>query len=118
MGAVVFDNLELVRMASGRLLNCVIDLLAKPGHEVVLMMAHDNMLTAFLVALGVFRREWPIYASAVVVESADFDGEIRVRVQVNNEVRRDWVSWHEFLAPLASLTMTGEQYEVACKSGS
>ena len=101
-------------MASGRLLHWVLDLLAEPGHELVLMLAHDNMLTAFLVALGIFRREWPIYASAVIVESADFDGEMRVRVHINNEVRRDWVSWNEFVQSITSLAMTGDQYEAAC----
>lgn len=115
---VVFKNLELVRLGCGRLLRWVMDLLAEPGHEVALLLAHDNMLTAFLMAISVFKWEQPTYASAVVLETADFEGELKVRVHVNNEIRRDWVPWKDFVEPLESLAMTHDQYEALCSCGS
>ena len=45
----------------------VIDILRSPGHGITLLMAHDNMLTAFLIALGVYKEQWPLYASQVVL---------------------------------------------------
>ncbi|CAE7453930.1 Cse1 [Symbiodinium sp. CCMP2592] len=58
--AAVYSNCELLRLGAGRLLQEVIDILRSPGHGITLLMAHDNMLTAFLIALGV-------YASQVVL---------------------------------------------------
>merc|ERR1712070_557860 len=54
MEAVVHEDLELVRLGSRRLLRWVRDLLLEPGHEIILLLAHDNMLTALLISLGIF----------------------------------------------------------------
>lgn len=42
------------------------DFLSEPGHRITLLAAHDNMMTAFLVALGVYKNQWPLYASMVL----------------------------------------------------
>merc|ERR1711924_31465 len=88
--AMINEDSELRCLGSGRLLQWIADLLAQPEHEMVLLFSHDNMLIQVLQALGVFRQEWPIYASALVLEAADFDGQLKVRIHFNNEVRRDW----------------------------
>lgn len=108
--AHVYESAELTRLACGRLLNWMVEEFRRPEQEVVLMLAHDNMITAFLVALGIFRGEWPVYASAVVVETADFDGKLKVRTTVNDEVRRDWQLWEDFVQSLSHVVMTEGEY--------
>ena len=44
----------------------VMDCLAEPGHRITLLAAHDNMMTAFLIALGIYKEQWPLYASSVL----------------------------------------------------
>ncbi|CAE7020114.1 Cse1 [Symbiodinium sp. KB8] len=68
--AAVYSDCELLRLGAGRLLQEVIDILCSPGHGITLLMAHDNMLTAFLIALGVYKEQWPLYASQVVLLAA------------------------------------------------
>lgn len=42
------------------------DYLSNPGHQITLLAAHDNMMTAFLVALKIYKEQWPLYASMVL----------------------------------------------------
>eukprot|EP00927_Polykrikos_kofoidii_P077026 TRINITY_DN74019_c0_g1_i1.p1 TRINITY_DN74019_c0_g1~~TRINITY_DN74019_c0_g1_i1.p1 ORF type:complete len:381 (+),score=45.12 TRINITY_DN74019_c0_g1_i1:76-1218(+) len=114
MEAVVYADPELVRLACGRLTHEVLAALLAPGCDVTLLLAHDNMLTAFLVALGVYRQEWPVYASMVALETSDFDGNRKVRILVNDEPRRDWVDLAELDACLRHVAMTSEDYAFAC----
>lgn len=44
----------------------VMDYLSNPGHQITLLAAHDNMMTAFLVALKIYKEQWPLYASMVL----------------------------------------------------
>ena len=44
----------------------VMDCLKEPGHRITLFAAHDNMMTAFLVALDIYKKQWPLYASMVL----------------------------------------------------
>eukprot|EP00931_Biecheleriopsis_adriatica_P007193 TRINITY_DN108500_c0_g1_i1.p1 TRINITY_DN108500_c0_g1~~TRINITY_DN108500_c0_g1_i1.p1 ORF type:complete len:382 (+),score=49.33 TRINITY_DN108500_c0_g1_i1:42-1148(+) len=112
--AAVYEDAELVRLASGRLVKEVTDALIQSGHRITLLLAHDNMLTAFLIAIGVFKQQWPIYASTVVLETADFDGELRVRVLMNDEVCMDWVAWGCVEKTLRVHSMTPNEYAEAC----
>eukprot|EP00929_Paragymnodinium_shiwhaense_P001286 TRINITY_DN101510_c0_g1_i1.p1 TRINITY_DN101510_c0_g1~~TRINITY_DN101510_c0_g1_i1.p1 ORF type:complete len:381 (+),score=76.74 TRINITY_DN101510_c0_g1_i1:68-1210(+) len=119
MDAACYEDAEVVRLASGRLLHWLLALVAQPKHEMTLLLAHDNMLSAFLVALGIYREgEWPMYASSVVMEAADFAGDVRkVRVLVNDEVRRDWQALSDFDAALRGLAVSQEDYERSCAEG-
>lgn len=110
----MFKDAELVRLASGRLVKWVTEMLSRPGHEISLLLSHDNMLLAFLIALNVHKMEWPMYASTTVLETADFDGSLWVRVLVNDEVRRDWESWADFEKSLAPVVMSEDEYSLAC----
>jgi len=92
LDAACYEDPEVVKLACGRFLHWLLELLSSPVNEVTLLMAHDNFLSAACIALGVYREgEWPIYASTVVVEAADFGPSgLKVRVLVNDDVRRDW----------------------------
>jgi len=112
--AVIYNDTEVIRLASGRFLEGLREELSKPWHELVLMLAHDTMLTAVLAGLGLYRSEWPLYASAIVIESADMENTMKVRVTFNNEVRIDWTRWADFWEKLNPMTLTDEQYRIAC----
>jgi len=114
--SVIYEDPELIKLASGRLVQFVLDTMATTGHMISLLMAHDTMLSAFLIAFGVYRQEWPLYASTVVLETANLDGVLMVRVLVNDEVRRDWEAWRDFAASARSVAMSREQYAAACEA--
>ena len=42
----------------------VMDYLSQDGHQITLLAAHDNMMTAFLVALKVFK-DWGFHSHGV-----------------------------------------------------
>ncbi|CAE7469287.1 cse1l [Symbiodinium natans] len=108
--AAVYSDFELLRLGSGRLVQEVIDVLASPGHGITLLLAHDNMLTAFLIALGIYKQQWPLYASQVVLETAQCDGAVSVRVLMNDEVCLDWQPWDDLHGKLRPVAMSQEEY--------
>ena len=54
----------------------VLDFLCLDGHQITLLAAHDNMMTAFLVALDVFKEQWPLYGSMVVCLGINLGSEL------------------------------------------
>ncbi|OLP76502.1 Exportin-2 [Symbiodinium microadriaticum] len=107
--AAVYSDCELLRLGAGRLLQEVIDILCSPGHGITLLMAHDNMLTAFLIALGVYKEQWPLYASQVVLETAESEGVVVARILVNDEVCLEWQPWADLHGKLHHLAMSKGQ---------
>jgi hypothetical protein len=44
----------------------VLDSLSDSGHRITLLAAHDSMMTAFLMALAIYKQQWPLYCSMVL----------------------------------------------------
>lgn len=64
--AAAYSNSELLRLAAGRLVQEVLDSLSDSGHRITLLAAHDSMMTAFLMALAIYKQQWPLYCSMVL----------------------------------------------------
>eukprot|EP00746_Dinoflagellata_sp_MGD_P027892 gnl/MRDRNA2_/MRDRNA2_165911_c0_seq1.p1 gnl/MRDRNA2_/MRDRNA2_165911_c0~~gnl/MRDRNA2_/MRDRNA2_165911_c0_seq1.p1 ORF type:complete len:382 (-),score=37.12 gnl/MRDRNA2_/MRDRNA2_165911_c0_seq1:70-1215(-) len=115
--SIMFEDLELLRLGCGRLLHWVESKLSsKPQGkpELFLLMAHDSTLVPLMMALSVHRRDWPIYASTVVLETADFQDSLKIRIVVNNDIRQDWLDLDNFRQSISELVMTPEQYQKHC----
>ncbi|CAL1174133.1 unnamed protein product [Cladocopium goreaui] len=112
--AAAYANPELLRLAAGRLVQDVMDYLSQDGHQITLLAAHDNMMTAFLVALDVFKEQWPLYASMVLLETAELNGPRSVRVLMNDEVCLDWEPLETLRTRVSATVMSAAQYAAAC----
>lgn len=113
--AAAYANPELLRLAAGRLVQEVMDYLSQDGHEITLLAAHDNMMTAFLVALDVFKEQWPLYASMVLLETAEKDQTRSVRILMNDEVCLDWQPLETLRARVSASVMSAAHYAAACE---
>lgn len=112
--AAAYANPELLRLAAGRLVQDVMDYLSEDGHQITLLAAHDNMMTAFLVALDVFKEQWPLYASMVLLETAELNGQTQVRILMNDEVCLDWQPLNTLRTRVSATVMSAAQYAAAC----
>ncbi|CAJ1327401.1 unnamed protein product [Effrenium voratum] len=114
--AAAYSDAELLRLAAGRLVKEVMDCLAEPGHRITLLAAHDNMMTAFLIALGIYKEQWPLYASSVLIETASMEMDTQVRVLMNDEVCIDWQPLGELQDRLSGSIMSEEDYAAFCEA--
>ena len=112
----VYANCELLRLAAGRLVQEVMDYLSNPGHQITLLAAHDNMMTAFLVALKIYKEQWPLYASMVLLETAEMGEETHVRVLMNDEVCLEWQPLEELHARVSGAVLSSAAYAAVCSS--
>eukprot|EP00928_Gymnodinium_smaydae_P029305 TRINITY_DN22101_c0_g1_i1.p1 TRINITY_DN22101_c0_g1~~TRINITY_DN22101_c0_g1_i1.p1 ORF type:complete len:421 (+),score=48.18 TRINITY_DN22101_c0_g1_i1:78-1340(+) len=113
----VFEDTELLKLACGRLVGDVVETLREPGHRITLMLAHDNMLTAFLLAIGVREQQWPLYASVIMLETAMFDDRLKLRILMNDEVCSDWKELDLIESSLCAHVLSKKEYLAACESG-
>ena len=111
-----YSNSELLRLGAGRLAKEVMDCLQETGHRITFFAAHDSMMTAFLIALDIYKKQWPLYASMVLIETAYIKTEtLLVRVLMNDDVCIDWQPLEVLQDRVKAVLISAADYALICE---